>query len=79
MKNAEKNMMGMQNGDVVATCANVDALANAIGFKPSTSLKQGIEKFVDLVLAVKNLIVIDSKCSLRRQEMMNWKNIIYDN
>ena len=46
-KNAEKNMMGMQNGDVVATCANVDALANAIGFKPSTSLKQGIEKFVE--------------------------------
>ncbi|UCB55350.1 MAG: NAD-dependent epimerase [Thiotrichales bacterium] len=46
-KEAEKNMMGMQNGDVVATCANVDALANAAGFTPSTSLQEGIRKFVD--------------------------------
>jgi len=44
---AEKNMMGMQNGDVVATYANIDALIEAVGFKPSTSLSVGIRKFVD--------------------------------
>ncbi len=43
---AEKNMMGMQDGDVVATYANIDALVDAVGFKPSTPLKDGIQKFV---------------------------------
>ncbi len=46
-KKAEKNMMGMQDGDVVATYANIDALINAVGFKPATPLKEGIQKFVD--------------------------------
>jgi UDP-glucuronate 4-epimerase len=46
-KKAEKNMMGMQNGDVVATYANIDALIDAVGFKPSTPLKDGIQYFVD--------------------------------
>lgn len=45
-KKAEKNMMGMQDGDVVATYANIDALMDAVGFKPATPLKTGIEKFV---------------------------------
>ncbi|RDH81036.1 MAG: protein CapI [endosymbiont of Galathealinum brachiosum] len=46
-KKAEKNMMGMQDGDVVATFANIDALIEAVGFKPATPLKDGIQKFVD--------------------------------
>jgi len=46
-KKAEKNMMGMQDGDVVATYANIDALIEAVGFKPSTPLKEGMQKFVD--------------------------------
>ncbi len=46
-KKAEKNMMGMQDGDVVATYANIDALIDAVGFKPATPLKDGIKKFVD--------------------------------
>jgi len=46
-KKAEKNMMGMQDGDVVATYANIDALIDAVGFKPATPLKEGIGKFVD--------------------------------
>ncbi len=46
-KKAEKNMMGMQDGDVVATYANIDALVDAVGFKPATPLKEGIQKFVD--------------------------------
>lgn len=46
-KKAEKNMMGMQDGDVVATYADIDALVEAVGFKPATPLKDGIKKFVD--------------------------------
>jgi len=46
-KKAEKNMMGMQDGDVVATYANIDALVDAVGFKPATPLTNGIHKFVD--------------------------------
>jgi len=46
-KKAEKNMMGMQDGDVVATYANIDALVDAVGFKPATPLKEGIKKFVE--------------------------------
>lgn len=46
-KKAEKNMMGMQDGDVVATYANIDALIEAVDFKPATPLKDGIQSFVD--------------------------------
>lgn len=46
-KVAKKNMMGMQDGDVVATYADIDALVEAVGFKPATPLKDGINKFVD--------------------------------
>jgi len=44
---AEKNMLGMQDGDVVATYADIDALVDAVGFKPATPLKDGIQNFVD--------------------------------
>jgi len=45
-KKAEKNMLPMQPGDVVATYANVDGLINDVGYKPETQLEQGIEQFV---------------------------------
>ncbi|MDH5570224.1 MAG: NAD-dependent epimerase [Gammaproteobacteria bacterium] len=46
-KKAKKNMMGMQDGDVVATYADIDALIDAVGFKPSTTLSEGIKNFVE--------------------------------
>lgn len=46
-KKAEKNMLGMQDGDVVATYADIDALVEAVGFKPATPLKDGITQFVN--------------------------------
>ncbi len=46
-KKAIKNMLPMQPGDVPATYADIDALANDVGFKPSTSVEAGIEKFVE--------------------------------
>jgi len=45
-RKAEKNMLPMQAGDVVATYADIDALTNAVGFAPSTPLQEGITKFV---------------------------------
>lgn len=44
---AKKNFMPMQPGDVYATYADTDALAKDIGFKPSTSLKDGIHRFME--------------------------------
>ena len=44
---AEKIMLPLQPGDVVATYANVDALSAEFGFKPSTPIEEGIRRFVD--------------------------------
>ncbi len=46
-KKAEKNLLPMQAGDVPATYADVDDLINDVGFKPFTSIEEGIRKFVD--------------------------------
>lgn len=46
-KEAMKNMMPMQAGDVQATYANIDDLHTLTGFKPTTSIDEGIEKFVE--------------------------------
>ena len=44
---AEKRMLPMQPGDVPATYADTLALAKWIDFAPSTSLSEGIGRFVD--------------------------------
>ncbi|HMK56904.1 MAG TPA: NAD-dependent epimerase [Dissulfurispiraceae bacterium] len=45
-RKAEKNLMPIQAGDVPATFADVDDLMKDAGFKPSTSIEEGIGKFV---------------------------------
>jgi UDP-glucuronate 4-epimerase len=45
-RSAEKVLLPMQAGDVLETFADVDDLARDIGFKPQTSIEDGIEKFV---------------------------------
>uniref|UniRef100_UPI0040568653 NAD-dependent epimerase n=1 Tax=Candidatus Electronema sp. TaxID=2698783 RepID=UPI0040568653 len=45
-KKAIRNYMPMQAGDVRATYANVDDLVREIGFKPQTSIEEGISRFV---------------------------------
>lgn len=45
-KKAATNMKPMQPGDVYETYADIDALQGAVGFKPSTSLKDGLTQFV---------------------------------
>lgn len=45
-KTAEKNLLPMQPGDVLATYADVDALIADVDYRPATSIEHGIEKFV---------------------------------
>ncbi|MEY2759338.1 MAG: hypothetical protein RIR33_3116 [Pseudomonadota bacterium] len=45
-KRAERIMLPMQPGDVHATCANIDALARDHGYAPTTTLEEGIPRFV---------------------------------
>jgi UDP-glucuronate 4-epimerase len=45
-KTAEKNMLPMQPGDVEATYADVESLSADVGYRPNTSLKEGINAFV---------------------------------
>ena len=49
-KIAKKNMMPLQAGDVVATYANVDDLVRDLGYKPETTIKEGVDKFIDWYL-----------------------------
>ncbi|WP_312817007.1 NAD-dependent epimerase [Atlantibacter subterraneus] len=46
-KEAIKNMLPMQPGDVLATSADTQALYEVIGFKPHTSVEEGVQQFVD--------------------------------
>jgi len=49
-KKAEKNMLPLQVGDVPDTYADVQALIDDVGFKPATSVEEGIAKFVEWYL-----------------------------
>lgn len=46
-REAKKDFLPMQPGDVYQTCADSSALAAAVGFAPSTPLHKGIEKTVE--------------------------------
>ncbi|MBT4865269.1 MAG: NAD-dependent epimerase/dehydratase family protein, partial [Planctomycetaceae bacterium] len=46
-KEAEKNFMPMQPGDVPATYADVDDLIRDVGFKPDTPIEVGVSRFVE--------------------------------
>ena len=43
---AKRNNLPMQAGDVPITYADVDALMADVGFKPDTSIEEGIDRFV---------------------------------
>jgi UDP-glucuronate 4-epimerase len=46
-RQAVKNLLPIQAGDVPATYADVDDLMDDVGFRPSTSIEAGIGKFVE--------------------------------
>ena len=45
-KEANKQLVGMQPGDVYRTAANIEAARALVGFEPSTDLATGLERFV---------------------------------
>lgn len=49
-KEAEKNLMPMQPGDVPATYADVDDLVRDVDYRPDTPIEEGIRRFVDWYL-----------------------------
>ena len=46
-RRAIRNDLPMQPGDVAATYADIEALEQAVGFRPSTPIEVGIGRFVD--------------------------------
>ncbi len=46
-RQAKKEFMDLQPGDVPATFANIDDLYDAVGFKPETPIEVGIGRFID--------------------------------
>ena len=46
-KEAEKNFMPMQPGDVPATWADVQPLIDELGYTPKTDIREGVSEFID--------------------------------
>ena len=46
-REAKKEMLAIQPGDVPDTWANVDELVKQIDYKPNTSINEGVKKFAD--------------------------------
>ena len=45
-REAEKNMLPMQPGDVRATYADIDELVRDVGYRPATTVEDGLARFV---------------------------------
>ncbi len=54
-KKAKRNLLPMQPGDVPATFADTADLAKVTGFAPRTTIKEGVEKFVEWYRSFYNL------------------------
>jgi UDP-glucuronate 4-epimerase len=46
-KKAEKNLLPLQPGDVPDTFADVEDLVRDVGYRPSTSVEEGVKAFVE--------------------------------
>jgi UDP-glucuronate 4-epimerase len=45
-RTATKELVPIQPGDVTETCADIDDLAREVGFRPSTSIEDGVHRFI---------------------------------
>ncbi len=54
-RKAKKNMLPMQPGDVPATWADTHDLEQLTGYKPATSIEEGVGRFVDWYLEYYNV------------------------
>ena len=46
-KKARMNLLPLQAGEVLVTCADVNDLMREVGFRPATSIEEGLRRFVD--------------------------------
>jgi UDP-glucuronate 4-epimerase len=46
-KKAQKNLLPLQLGDVPDTYADVEDLVRDVGYKPATTVEQGVRVFVE--------------------------------
>ncbi|GAB4358796.1 MAG: NAD-dependent epimerase [Immundisolibacter sp.] len=46
-RKADKRLLPMQPGDVLETCADIDDLAEDVGYQPATPVEVGVRRFVD--------------------------------
>jgi UDP-glucuronate 4-epimerase len=45
-RTAMKELVPIQPGDVAETCADIDDLVREVGFRPATSIEEGVRRFV---------------------------------
>jgi UDP-glucuronate 4-epimerase len=50
-KKAQKNMLPLQLGDVPETSADIEDLVRDVGYRPATTVEEGVRRFVDWYLA----------------------------
>ncbi len=55
-RKAERNLLPIQLGDVPRTYADVTSLINDLGYKPETSVKDGVSNFIDWYLNYFNIV-----------------------
>jgi len=46
-KKANRNLLPIQAGEVLVTCADVDDLMRDVGFRPATPIQEGLRCFVE--------------------------------
>jgi UDP-glucuronate 4-epimerase len=49
-KKAEKNLLPLQQGDVPDTFADIEDLVRDVGYRPATSVEEGVKRFVEWYL-----------------------------
>jgi UDP-glucuronate 4-epimerase len=49
-REAQKNFLPLQPGDVPDTCADVEALVRNVGYRPGTQIEEGVSRFVEWYL-----------------------------
>ena len=59
-REAEKNLLPMQPGDVPDTWADTEDLVADVGYQPATPVEEGVRRFVDWYIDYYN-VDLDSK------------------
>jgi UDP-glucuronate 4-epimerase len=49
-RKAEMKFLPLQPGDMLETCADIEALAQKTGYRPQTKIRDGLKRFVDWYL-----------------------------